>query len=144
MRVFLDTSVFVAAFWIDHAEHVVSAGLVRLATRESSFCAAHTIAEVYSALTRMPIKPPILPNQAIVFIKQIKERFTVVALTEQEYFVTVERLAAARIAGGQIYDALIITAAIQANVDVVYTWNKAHFFRVAPANFADRIHSPTD
>ena len=90
----------------------------------------------------MPIKPPVLPDQALLFIGEIEERFTVVAITERDYFLTVERLAAAGVAGGQIYDALIITAAVNANVDIVYTWNKAHFVRVAPADFVSRIQLP--
>ncbi|MBK5293329.1 MAG: hypothetical protein JJE04_16855 [Acidobacteriia bacterium] len=44
-------------------------------------------------MTRLPVKPPIPTEQAWLFIRQIRERFTVVALTDKEYFATMERLA---------------------------------------------------
>ncbi len=93
MKVFLDTSVFVAAFWGDHPQHPESVRLIKAATRKTAFCAAHTVAEVYSAMTRLPVKPPIPTEQALLFIRQLRERFTVVELTSDEYFETVERLA---------------------------------------------------
>jgi predicted nucleic acid-binding protein len=69
------------------------------------------VAEVYSTMTRLPVKPPIPAEQALLFIRQIRERFTVVSLTAKEYFATVERLASAALAKSYLYDGLITTAA---------------------------------
>ncbi len=93
MKFFLDTSVFVAAFWGDLPQHDASVKLVKAATPKRAACAAHTVAEVYSTMTRLPVKPPIPTEQALLFIRQIRERFSVVSLTDAEYFETVERLA---------------------------------------------------
>lgn len=68
----------------------------------TSFCAAHTVAEVYSTMTRLPVRPSIPTEQALLFIRQMRKRFTVVGLTGKEYFATVERLARERV-GQKLY-----------------------------------------
>lgn len=142
MRVFLDTSVLVAAFWGDHPQHLPSIALVKTATRMKAFCAAHSVAEVYSVMTRLPVKPPIPAEQALLFVREIRERFSVVALTDGEYFATVERLAANGLAKGYIYDGLIMTAAAKSEASAIYTWDIDDFKRVSPAETARRIRNP--
>ena len=92
MTYFLDTSVFVAAFWGEHPQHGPSIALLKSATPATASCAAHTVAEVYSTMTRLPVKPPIPTEQALLFIRQIRQLYRIVTLTEEEYFATVERL----------------------------------------------------
>lgn len=142
MKAFLDTSVLVAAFWGDHPQHPSSLALVKAATRATACCAAHSIAEVYSVMTRLPVKPPIPAEQALLFIRQIRERFTVVTLTERDYFATVERLAASGLARSYIYDGLIMTAAAKSGAGEIYTWNSDDFKLVSPAETASRIRNP--
>ena len=142
MTVFFDTSVFVAAFWGDHPQHAASVALLKAAEPPIAFCAAHTVAEVYSTMTRLPVKPPIPTEQALLFIRQIRERFTVVALTEAEYFETIERLAEKGLAKSYIYDGLIMTAAEKSAADSIYTWNIDHFRRVSPATTAAKLRTP--
>jgi len=72
---FLDTSVFVAAFWGDRPQHGPSIALLKLATSATASCAAHTVAEVYSTMTRLPVKPPIPTEQALLFIRQIRQLY---------------------------------------------------------------------
>jgi predicted nucleic acid-binding protein len=139
---FLDTSVFVAAFWGDHPQHKSSVRLIKMAHKDSAFCAAHTVAEVYSTMTRLPVKPPIPTEQAVLFIRQIRERFSVVALTDEEYFATVERLAERGLAKSYIYDGLIMAAAHKAAADVIYTWDADDFQRVAPPEIVQNIQTP--
>ena len=133
MKVFLDTSVFVAAFLGDHSHHSASVRLVKAATPKTAFCAAHTIAEVYSTMTRLPVKPPIPTEQALLFIRQIREKFTVVALNDIEYFETIERLAERGLAKSYIYDGLITTAAAKSGATVIYTWEIDDFLRGVPS-----------
>jgi hypothetical protein len=64
MKAFLDASVFAAAFLGDHNQHDVSVKLVKNATPNTASCAAHTVAEVYSTMTRLPVKPPIPAERA--------------------------------------------------------------------------------
>lgn len=142
MKVFLDTSVFVAAFWGDHIQHGLSVKLVKAATPKTAFCAAHTLAEVYSTMTRLPVKPPIPAEQALLFIRQIQEQFTVVGLTGAEYFATIERLAENGVARGQVFDGLIVTAAAKSNADAIYTWDLGDFQRVSPPEVAKKIRTP--
>jgi len=89
---FLDTSVFIAAFWGDHPQHAPSIALLKAATPATASCAAHSVAEVYSTMTRLPVKPSIPTEQALLFVRQIRDLFTVVTLNEEEYFATVETL----------------------------------------------------
>jgi predicted nucleic acid-binding protein len=142
MKIFLDTSVFVAAFWGDHPQHPASVRLVKAATRKTAFCAAHTIADVYSTMTRLPAKPPIPTEQALLFIRQIREQFTMVALSDTEYFETVERLAERGLAKSYIYDGLITTAAAKSGATVIYTWDIDDFLRVSPPQTVKNIRTP--
>jgi predicted nucleic acid-binding protein len=66
MRVFFDTSVLVAALFEGHAFHRQAfPWLKRAREREFSFLVAtHTLAELYSALTSLPVKPKITPGAA--------------------------------------------------------------------------------
>ena len=142
MKRFLDTSVIVAAFWGDHPQHQPSVALLKTCTPEIAFCAAHSVAEVYSTMTRLPVKPPIPSEQALLFIRELQERFTVVALTGKEYFATVERLAKSGLAKNYIYDGLIMAAAAKSGADAVYTWDIGHFRRVSLPETASRIRTP--
>ena len=139
---FLDTSVIVAAFWGDHPQHQQSADLLKTCTPTTAFCAAHSVAETYSVLTRLPVKPPIPTEQALLFIREIQDRFTVVTLTGKEYFATVERLAESGLAKSYIYDGLIMSAAAKSGADIVYTWDIGHFRRVSPPAIVNRIRTP--
>ncbi len=142
MKYFLDTSVLVAAFWADHHNHSSSLQLVSSATPSNAFCAAHTLAEVYSTMTRLPVRPAILPEQALLFVKQIRDRFTIVSLTEEEYFAAIEAAAAKGLAKGLIYDALTLAAAAKSKAGRIYTWNLGDFARLAQPRLASRIRTP--
>lgn len=139
---FLDTSVFVAAFWGDHPQHLASVRLVKSATPKTAACAAHTVAEVYSTMTRLPVKPPVPPEQALLFIRQIRDQFTVVSLDDTDHFETVERLAARGVARSYIYDGLIMTAAAKSGAATIYTWDVDDFQLVSPDEIVSRIREP--
>jgi predicted nucleic acid-binding protein len=139
---FLDTSVLVAAFWGDHPQHAPSIALVKSATPAAAYSAAHTVAEVYSTMTRLPVKPPIPTEQALLFIRQIRELFTIVTLSEEEYFATVERLGEKGLAKDYIYDGLIMSAAEKSGADIIYTWNTADLLKVSPSVTLSKIRTP--
>lgn len=67
---------------------------------------------------------------AVRFLKQIRERLSVVILDDQDYYEAIEDAAAAGISGGAIYDALIARCAVKAEASALYTWNVAHFVRL--------------
>jgi hypothetical protein len=64
------------------------------ANKRKSACAAHTLAEVYSTMTALPVKDVIPPEQALLFVQETRDRFTIVTLTENDYYRTIEQAAA--------------------------------------------------
>ncbi len=141
MRSFLDTSVLIAAFLGDHPHHEASAEVFARAERPRTWCAAHSIAEVYSALTRLPLKPAVAPEQALLFLHDVRGRLSAVALEESEYYHAVERAAGRQVTGGRLYDALLLACAAKIKADTIYTWNLKHFRQLRP-DLADRIRTP--
>ena len=54
MKGFFDTSVLVPVFYGDHVHHQASLALFIQFDKSTGCCGAHSLAEVYSTLTRMP------------------------------------------------------------------------------------------
>jgi predicted nucleic acid-binding protein len=63
MKVFLDTSILVAAFVEGHPYHTQALPWVQRAKRREiqGVIAAHTLAELYAVLTALPVRPRISP-----------------------------------------------------------------------------------
>ena len=141
MKAFLDTSVLVATFYADHEHHSPSIDLFLRFGKKDACCGAYSLAEVYATLTGMPSRRRVSGDEALLFLGDIRERLTVVALDEQEYFQMVEASAAANLAGGAIYDAILGHCALKANAEVIYTWNTKDFLRLPPA-IARRVKNP--
>jgi predicted nucleic acid-binding protein len=64
-----------------------------------------------------------------------------VTLTAEEYRAAMKEAAAAGIAGGTIYDALLAACALKAEAEVIYTWNVKHFQQFSP-EIAKRVRTP--
>lgn len=138
---FYDSSVLVAVFLGDHQHHAASLKLFIQASPERSYCAAHSVAEVFAVTTRLPLRPPIGPEQAILFLEEIAARLTLVSLSGDEYLAAITGAADKGISGGRIYDALILQCAAKVNAEQIYTWNSRHFAQIAP-ELADRLSEP--
>jgi predicted nucleic acid-binding protein len=141
MKEFLDTSVLVAAFWRGHPQHEASLKLVSAANRRKSACAAHTLAEVFATMTALPVKDVIPPDQALLFVEEARDRFTIVTLTEDEYYRAIAEAADRGFTSGRVYDALLLRCAAKVKAEVIYTWNLKHFRLIAP-ELAERIRTP--
>jgi predicted nucleic acid-binding protein len=142
VKSFLDTSVLVAAFHVEHPHHQPSFDLFIRCKKDDACCGLHSLAEVYGTLTGMRVASRRASgDQALLFISNIRERFMLVGLDEQEYFQTLEDSAAAGMAGGAIYDALLGRCALKAGAETVYTWNTKDFLRM-PAAIAGRVKTP--
>ena len=141
MKAFLDTSVLVATFYADHERHPPSIDLFLRFGKIDACCGAHSLAEVYATLTGMPGRRRVSGNEALLFLGDIRERLTLIALDEQEYFQTLETSAAAGLHGGAIYDALLGQCALKAVAETLYTWNTKDFLRL-PAAIAGRVKTP--
>jgi len=72
----------------------------------------------------------------------VPARFTIVTLSEKEYFATVERLGEKGLAKNYIYDGLIMSAAEKSGAAIIYTWNTADFLKVSPPSVFSRIRTP--
>jgi predicted nucleic acid-binding protein len=132
LKAFLDTSVLVAVFYGDHVHHRPSLDLLTRTGKKDGSCAAHSLFEVYSVLTRMPGKHRINAEQAILFIADIRDHLTTVALTADEYAKTLQSFAGLGVAGGAIYDAVLAACALKANAETLFTWNIRHYAQLGP------------
>lgn len=141
MKEFFDTSVLVAAFWSGHRDHEASLKLVATANKKKSSCALHTLAELYASMTALPVKDVIPPDQALLFVQEVRARLTVVTLNEDEYYETIQRAAERGFASGRIYDALLLRCAAKIKAEVIYTWNVKHFKAIDPKQ-AHKIETP--
>jgi predicted nucleic acid-binding protein len=132
MKGFFDTSVLVPVFYGDHVHHQASLDLFIRFDKSSGCCGAHSLAEVYSTLTRMPGKHRISAEQAMLFIGNVREKLTIVALNGDEYARVLQASAGLGIVGGGIYDALLAQCAVKAQAKTIYTWNVRHYAQCGP------------
>lgn len=144
MKALLDTSTLIAAMLPDHVHHGVAVPWLSQA-KNGAFefvSAAHSLAETYAVLTRLPRTPPIGPEEAWRLIQEnVTSCARQHALSGVEYVALIELLAKNSVSGGAVYDALIARVADLAGVDYLVTLNVADFQRVWPAG-AGRIVSP--
>jgi predicted nucleic acid-binding protein len=141
MRAFLDTSVLVATFYADHEHHPQSMDLFLRYRRDDVCCGAHSLAEVYATLTGMPGKWRVSGDEALLFLSDIRERLTLVALDEDEHFQMAQASAETGLMGGAMYDAILGRCALKADARVIYTWNTTDFLRL-PSEIRSRVKSP--
>jgi predicted nucleic acid-binding protein len=141
MREFFDTSVLIASFWSGHTHHAASIRRLAAAQKKHSSCGVHTLAEVYAVMTALPVKPLIPPEQAVLFVEDICERLTTVALSAEEYHAVIQRVAAGGFSGGRVYDALLLACAAKSKADIIYTWNLKHYQQLAP-DLVSKIQTP--
>lgn len=135
MKVLFDTSVLVAGVIESHPAHERSfAWLRRVTDREIElFVAAHSLAEFYAVLTRLPVSPKISPALALRLLRENIESIAhIVHLVEKEYLQVVVNMAELELAGGVIYDGIIAAVAQKSNCDALLTLNRRDFIRVWP------------
>ena len=89
----------------------------------------------------MPGQRRISGHEALLFLADVREHLTIIALDEHEYFRLMELSGEAGIAGGAIYDSILGHCALKAGAEVVYTWNTKDFLRL-PESIAGRVKSP--
>ncbi|MNC89562.1 hypothetical protein D3C83_55170 [compost metagenome] len=77
--------------------------------------------------------------QVLEAAEHVARVFTPVTTTRDDYLWVLTQVAKAGGRSGQVYDAMILKCAERAAVDEVYTWNSAHFRRIAWPAVAARI-----
>ena len=93
---------------------------------------AHSLAELYSVLSRLPTRPKLSPTQAWRLIQENVGSAQVIELSASDYASAVQRTSELGLSGGVIYDALIARAAEKASVDHLLTFNEKDYRRVLP------------
>lgn len=144
MKLFLDTSVLVAALVEAHPAHERALPwLQRIKDgSDAGVISAHSLAELYSILTTLPVQPRISPVTAQQLItSNIRSTFEIITLTESDYASVIDHLADLGIIGGATYDAVILQAAANADPDQVVTLNEKDFRRVRP-DLAPKLMTP--
>src|SRR5260370_587139 len=103
MQGLLDSCVLVAALWGGHVHHVPSLKRFAAAEKRHSACGIHSLAEVYAVMTALPVKPMIPPEQALLFVEEVRNRLTLVSLSPEEYFAAIQNAASRAFTHGRIY-----------------------------------------
>ncbi len=141
MKGFFDTSVLIPLFYRDHVHHFPSQDLFVQFNKSNGCCGAHSLAEVYSTLTRMPGKRRISGEQAMLFVGNIRERLSIVALDGEEYAEAMQTSAARGIVGGAVYDSLLAHCALKSKAQTIYSWNVRHY-ALCGHEIASRVRTP--
>jgi predicted nucleic acid-binding protein len=141
MKHFFDTSALVPVFLEDHKHHEPSLKLFLTANKKQSCCAAHTLADIYSVVTRLPGKHRLSGDQALLFLEEVSARLSLVSLSGEEYYLAAKAAAERGIVGGTFYDALLVFCAQKAEADLIFTWNSKHFQQFGP-DISRRLRTP--
>ena len=145
MNIFFDTSVLVAASSRSHPHYVQAfPALLRVASgRDKGFISTHSIAEVYAALTRLPVVPRIHPAEAArIVADNLLSTFEAVPVNKKDYLEALATVKDGGWSGAKIYDALLLCCAAKCSVDRVYTFNLTDFRLLAPAGVRGKICAP--
>jgi predicted nucleic acid-binding protein len=143
VRVFFDASVLVAASEQGHPHYGQAwPALRRVTTRKDrGFMSVHSIAEMYAALTRLPVQPRIHPAEAARIINDnILPHFETVPMGKKEYAEALRLVGDG--GGAKIYDALLIGCAVRSQAQRIYTLNLTDFRQLAP-NLEEKICAPS-
>jgi predicted nucleic acid-binding protein len=132
MKALFDTSVLVAAFEVSHPRHSICLPWLQQVQEKKidGYLSTHTFAELYSVLTRLPVKPPIFPAIAQRLIDENLNLFLAIPLTVDDYQKAISCMVKLNLPGGGIFDAIIAQAALKAKVDTILTLNPNHFTRL--------------
>jgi len=146
MRVLFDTNILVAALVELHPFHEECLNwLEKAKLDEVSACmSCHSLAETYSQLTNMPIRPRITCAIAQkLILDDIIPYVQAIELTRTDYVEVIQRNVTQSIIGGTTYDALIAHAFLKSEADYLITSNLKHFRMILPAH-SDRIIAPDE
>jgi len=103
----------------------------------------HSIAEVFAALTRLPVRPRIHPVEAArIVTENILTHFEVVSLRKEDYLEAMNTMASGGWSGAKIYDALLLRCAASCPVERIYTFNLGDFRLLAPPGLQEKIYAP--
>ena len=133
--ILFDTSILIAGFVVSHSKHLQAhTWLKRAKAGEFSWAvSAHTIAECYAVLTRLPLSPKISPAIAKLLIeKNIEASAKIISLSSSDYIALVKDMVNLGLTGGIMYDAVIYKSARKSKATHLLTLNPQDFHRFLP------------
>ena len=145
MKLFLDTTVLVAASARHHPHHALAFPVLRrvAAGRDKGFVSTHSIAETFAALTRLPVEPRVQPAEAAQIITDnLLPHFECVPLLQKDYLDAVTVMTKGEWSGARIYDVLLLRCAAKCGADRIYTLNLTDFRMLAPAALRTKVCGP--
>lgn len=145
MKIFLDTNVLVAAVIKQHVFHERSFAVFEsvLDHANEGFVSSHSLAEMYSVLTKLPSPYRHTPEQALLSIEEnVLKHFKAISLKASEYGALLREAAGTGTQGGAIYDALLLKCAEVASADRIYTLNLKHFQTLAGPEMVRKLSEP--
>ena len=145
MKVFLDTSVLIAAVIKQHIAHERAFRVLERIhdKKDEGIISVHSLAESYAVLTKLPPPYRHAPEQALLSIEEnVVKHFKTVGLTGSGYATVLREAATARICGGTIYDAGLLATAANTGAEIIYTLNLKHFRAIAPPDLAAKLSAP--
>jgi predicted nucleic acid-binding protein len=143
--VFFDTGVLLAASERSHPHYgEARPALLRvIGGQDKGFISAHSIAELYAALTRLPVHPRIQPVEALQIVNEnVLPNFESVSIKRRDYVEALQMAANAGLCGARIHHALMLGCAAKCEPDRIYTFNLADFRLLAPEQLRDKICMP--
>lgn len=131
MKVLFDTSVLIAALLVNHPNHAVSFPMLEMAQCQDikGYISTHSLAELYSVMTRLPQPLRIPPDRAQIMIADLMGYLEAVPLLAEDYQQAIAQMVALKLIGGSVFDRLIAQAALKAEVDCILTLNSKDFLR---------------
>jgi predicted nucleic acid-binding protein len=145
MEIFFDTNVLVAASAKTHVHFARAAPAVDrvIAGKDKGFLSLHSVAEVFSTLTRMPVQPRIHAAEAArILTDDLLGHFEAIPLTKEDYVAVLETMVSGSWRGGKIYDALLLRCAEKSGAERIYTFNLADFQQMASPALRAKICAP--
>ena len=145
MDIFFDTTVLVAASEQGHPHYAQARpALQRVAAgQDAGFMSVHSIAEVYAALTRLPVQPRIHPLEAVrILTDNILPHFEVISIEREDYVEALNTVGNGGWSGAKIYDVLLLSGAAKCAVERIYTFNLGDFRQLAPPGLQAMICAP--
>ena len=144
MKYFCDTSVLVAGCVRQHPHFNRARPVLEAASagKDAYFISAHSVAEVWSVLTRLPVLPRINQSEARLILEtNVMKYFRLISATPEMYVKAVAACVECGAKGGAVYDALLLECARVADSDRIYTFNIRGFRRLSP-DLGDLICAP--
>lgn len=130
MKTLLDTSAVLPGLLKNHGKHAASLDWLSKASKSKGKfgISQHTVAELYSVLTGLPLPLRVEPSTAVSLINDLA--LEVVPLTPSDYRDATARLSASGLSGGVIYDMVHLVAAESFGAEQIVTANPRDFERL--------------